>query len=152
MTIFRYLSLIPALIAVFGKFSFAQEMEPRAYSRAPVGTQTVIFTYGHQSGDVFTDSALPLTDVSIALNSFSVGYARTLGLAGRQTAEVCDLDDVRVRDGGRCLRFAGESHPEVAVAGKIRTEDLKRERSLQDSVADPINRTYAAFASTSCTS
>ena len=83
-TIFRYLLLIPALIALFGKAVRAQEMEPRAYSRAPVGTQTVILTYAHQSGDVFTDSALPLTDVSVSLNSFSLGYARTLGLAGRQ--------------------------------------------------------------------
>ena len=83
-TILRYLLLMAALIAVFGKTSFAQEIEPRTYSRAPIGTQTVIFTYGYQSGDVFTDAALPLSDVGVSLNSFSIGYARTLGLAGRQ--------------------------------------------------------------------
>src|SRR5215471_6761606 len=41
----------------------AQEMEPRAYSRAPVGTQFVLMTYGYQTGDVLTDASLPLKDV-----------------------------------------------------------------------------------------
>jgi hypothetical protein len=81
--IFRLLIL--ALIIIFRTFATAQEIEPRAYSRAPVGTQTVIVTYAHQSGDVFTDAALPLTDVSVSLNSPSFGYATTFGLAGRQT-------------------------------------------------------------------
>jgi hypothetical protein len=84
-TIFYYFLLMPVLIAVFGKAALAQEIEPRAYSRAPVGTQTVILTYAYQSGDVFTDSALPLSDVSVSLNSPSLGYAFTTGLAGRQT-------------------------------------------------------------------
>lgn len=76
---------MPLLIIVLGKAAAAQEIEPRAYSRAPVGTRTVIFTYAYQSGDVFTDSALPLSDVSVGLNSASFGYAATFGLAGRQT-------------------------------------------------------------------
>src|SRR5215204_650198 len=84
-TIFRHFLSMPILIVVLGCAARAQEVEPRAYSRAPVGTQTVIFTYAYQSGDVFTDAALPLSDVSVGLNSASLGYARTLGIAGRQT-------------------------------------------------------------------
>ena len=61
-------------------------MEPRAYSRAPVGTQFVLVTYAYQSGDVLTDSALPLRDVSIKLNSGSVAYGRTFGVGGRQSS------------------------------------------------------------------
>ena len=61
-----------------------QDMEPRAYSRAPVGTQSILFTYAYQSGDVLTDTALPLQDVSVQMNSASVGYARTFGLAKKQ--------------------------------------------------------------------
>jgi len=61
-------------------------MEPRAYSRAPVGTQFVLVTYAYQSGDVFTDSSLPLQDVSIKLSSASVGYGRTFGLKGHQAS------------------------------------------------------------------
>lgn len=61
-----------------------QDMEPRAYSRAPVGAQSVLLTYAYQSGDFLTDAALPLQDVSIHMNSASVGYARTFGLAKKQ--------------------------------------------------------------------
>lgn len=61
-------------------------MEPRAYSRAPVGTQFVLVTYAYQAGDVFTDSSLPLQDVSIKLSSMSVGYGRTFGLKGHQAS------------------------------------------------------------------
>ena len=59
-------------------------MEPRAYSRAPVGAQTIILSYGFQHGDIVTDSALPLDDVSVKLNSEILGYARTFGIFGRQ--------------------------------------------------------------------
>lgn len=62
-----------------------QEMEPRAYSPAPVGSQFVVFTYGYQSGDVLLDASLPLKDVSVKLNAASFGYGRTFSLAGRQT-------------------------------------------------------------------
>ena len=62
----------------------AQEMEPRAYSPAPIGAQFVLLTYGHQSGDVLLDSSLPLKDVSIKFNLVSIGYGRTFNLAGRQ--------------------------------------------------------------------
>ena len=59
-------------------------MEPRAYSRAPVGSQFIVFSYAHQTGDVLTDAALPLRDVNIDLNAGSFAYGRTFGIAGRQ--------------------------------------------------------------------
>ena len=62
----------------------AQEMEPGAYSRAPVGTNIVLVTYGYQTGDILTDSALPLRDVSIRFHSGTLAYSRTFGLFGRQ--------------------------------------------------------------------
>ncbi|HVI71846.1 MAG TPA: transporter, partial [Pyrinomonadaceae bacterium] len=61
-------------------------MEPRAYSPAPNGTQFVLLSYGHQSGDVLLDSSLPLEDVSVSLNAASFGYGRTFNLAGRQAS------------------------------------------------------------------
>ena len=75
------LALIASLVAAAAS---AQDMEPRAYSRAPVGTQTIVLTYGFQHGDILTDSALPLTDVSVKLNSGVVGYARTFGIFKKQ--------------------------------------------------------------------
>jgi Putative MetA-pathway of phenol degradation len=72
------------LSAALASTAAAQEMEPRAYSPAPVGTQFVVLSYGHQSGDVLLDSSLPLKDVSISFNAASVGYGRTFDLLGRQ--------------------------------------------------------------------
>jgi hypothetical protein len=77
------------LIQLFLTVAFAtpaagQEMEPRAYSPAPTGTQFVLLSYGYQSGDVLLDSSLPLKDVSIKFNAVSVGYGRTFNLMGRQ--------------------------------------------------------------------
>lgn len=72
------------LIAASRSLSDAQDMEPRTYSRAPVGTQTVIAAYSYQSGDVFTDAALPLSDVNIKINTEIIGYAATFGIAGKQ--------------------------------------------------------------------
>lgn len=76
--------LVVAATAFLAPDAVAQEMEARAYSRAPVGTNIVLFTYARQSGDVLFDAALPLTDVSVDINSCIVGYGRTFGLLGRQ--------------------------------------------------------------------
>ena len=72
------------LTAVIANTAAAQEMEPRAYSPTPIGTQFVIVGYAYQSGDVLLDASLPLQDVSVNLNAVSVGYGRAFDLAGRQ--------------------------------------------------------------------
>ena len=81
----RFSRLIQVFLgAVIANTATAQEMEPRAYSPAPTGTQFVLLSYGYQSGDVLLDSSLPLKDVSIKLNAASFGYGRTFDLLGRQ--------------------------------------------------------------------
>ena len=74
------------LIFSFSLVAWGQEMEPRAYSRAPIGTQYVVLSYVHQTGDVLLDSSLPLRDVKVKLNSGMLGYGRTFNLAGRQAS------------------------------------------------------------------
>ncbi len=59
-------------------------MERRAYSRAPVGSQFIVFSYAYQTGDILTDAALPLRDVSVDLSAGSFAYGRTFGIAGKQ--------------------------------------------------------------------
>ena len=81
---FRFLTGI-LLALIFGSVAvLAQEMEPRAYSPAPVGMQFVVVGYGYQSADVLLDSSLPLQDVSAKIHLGTFGYGRTFGLAGRQ--------------------------------------------------------------------
>jgi len=72
------------LFAILANTALGQEMEPRAYSPAPVGTQFVVASYGYQSGDVLFDASVPLRDVDIKLNAGSFGYGRTFSLFGRQ--------------------------------------------------------------------
>jgi len=61
----------------------AQELEPRAYSPNPTGANFVLLAYGHSAGDVVFDSSLPFRDVQARLNSTTLLYGRTFGLAGR---------------------------------------------------------------------
>lgn len=64
--------------------ALAQELEPRAYSSSPIGTNFVAVAVGNTRGDVLFDPSVPITDVKADLNLASAGYARTFGLAGRQ--------------------------------------------------------------------
>ena len=64
----------------------AQELEPRAYSPAPIGTNFMIAAYTHSSGGVLTDPSLPVNDVQAEIHTASLGYVRTFGLAGRSAS------------------------------------------------------------------
>jgi hypothetical protein len=61
-----------------------QELEPRSYSPAPVGTQFLVVGYGSQSGEVIADPSFGITDITAHIQSVSLGYGSTFGLAGRQ--------------------------------------------------------------------
>ncbi len=68
----------------------AQELEPRAYSPSPVGTNFLIANYTRSDGNVLTDTSLPITNVKAAIDTVALGYSRTLGLFG-QTASAAIL-------------------------------------------------------------
>jgi hypothetical protein len=61
-----------------------QELEPRAYSSSPLGTNFFVMALGRSSGSVLFDPSVPITDVSADVDTLTAGYARTFGLAGRQ--------------------------------------------------------------------
>lgn len=88
-------------------------MEPRAYSRAPVGSQFIVFSYSYQTGDVLTDAALPLTDVDVKLSAFSFGYGRTFGIAGRQANVIVLAPYIK----GRASGVVFENMQEVTRSG-----------------------------------
>src|SRR5262249_24798381 len=62
----------------------AQEMEPRAYSPSPVGTNFMAAVIGDTSGAILFDPSIPLTDVSASLRTAAIAYGRSFGLLGRQ--------------------------------------------------------------------
>jgi hypothetical protein len=71
------------LVALSSSPSLAQELAPRAYWPAPVGTNVLNVAYQYSSGDIVTDPSLPVTGVDSKLNFVQVGYQRTFSLFGR---------------------------------------------------------------------
>jgi hypothetical protein len=61
----------------------AQDLEPRAYSPAPVGTQFFVAAYSYSSGDLAFDSSVPLEDAQGRFSTAAVAYVRAFGLFGR---------------------------------------------------------------------
>jgi hypothetical protein len=61
----------------------AQDIEPRAYSNAPVGVNFLIAGYAYTSGGLSFDSALPVSDPDLSTSNAVVAYARVLDFRGK---------------------------------------------------------------------
>jgi hypothetical protein len=61
----------------------AQDIEPRAFSNAPVGVNFLIAGYAYTQGGVAFDSSLPVTNPQINTSSAVLAYARVLDLWGK---------------------------------------------------------------------
>jgi hypothetical protein len=60
----------------------AQDIEPRAFSNAPVGMNFLIAGYAFTQGGIAFDPALPVTDPDLDTSSAVLAYARVLDLWG----------------------------------------------------------------------
>jgi len=77
--------LLPYLwLMVLSRVAMAQQLEPRAYSPSPVGTNFVVVGFGEINGSVLFDPTLPITDVTADLHTPLVGLGRTFGMFGQQ--------------------------------------------------------------------
>ena len=61
----------------------AQELNPRAYVIAPVGTNAVNLGYSHLEGHPDLAGAAPITDAEATIDLAALGYYRSFGLLGR---------------------------------------------------------------------
>src|SRR5512143_874180 len=61
----------------------AQDLDPRAYSNAPLGTNIAAIVYSRLWGDVLLDPSLPVEDANAAFDIYAVGYFRSINLFGR---------------------------------------------------------------------
>ena len=61
----------------------AQELDPRAYSNAPVGLNFLITGYVHSEGAVVVDPTIPLTNANIRIHNGVFAYARSFEAWGR---------------------------------------------------------------------
>ena len=78
----REIVLVLGLIGSAGP-AFAQDMEPRAYSRVPVGMNFAVAAYAYSEGGLATDPAVPLEDAELTIHSAILAYARSFGLFGK---------------------------------------------------------------------
>ncbi|HEY2431416.1 MAG TPA: transporter [Vicinamibacterales bacterium] len=74
--------LILLLAALCAMRASAQELEPRAYSSSPIGTNFLLVGVGRSSGDVVFDPTVPITDVHADINAATLGAGRTFSLVG----------------------------------------------------------------------
>jgi hypothetical protein len=61
----------------------AQDIEPRAYSNAPVGVNFIMVGYAYTKGGLSFDPALPVTNASIETKGVVLTYTRAVDLWGK---------------------------------------------------------------------
>jgi hypothetical protein len=91
----------------------AQELEPRAYSAAPVGLNFLVVVTGRSTGGVVVDPSLPVEDVDASVNSLALGAGRTMNVFGRTALLVAVLPYAWADVSGR----VGEAAREVTRSG-----------------------------------
>jgi hypothetical protein len=70
-------------IAVLAFRAGAQDIEPRAYSNAPIGVNFLVAGYAYTRGGLAFDSSVPITNPDLSTSSAVVGFATVLDLWGK---------------------------------------------------------------------
>lgn len=63
--------------------AYAQTLEPRSYTNAPVGMNFLLLGYQNSSGALLFDPAVPITDANVNIDMGLLAYVRTMDIAGR---------------------------------------------------------------------
>lgn len=80
-------ALVAGAAAATMSSAAAQDIEPRAYSNAPIGVNFLIGAYVYTRGGIAFDSSLPIVDPELTTSSAVAAYARVIEIAG-QSARV----------------------------------------------------------------
>ena len=97
----------------------AQDLEPRAYSISPTGTNIVVVAYSRASGDLSFDPTLPIEDGHATLHGTVLAYFRSLDVLGRSANVTLTLPymwgDAQGRVGSAFLRARRSGLRDAAV-------------------------------------
>ena len=74
---------LPACLSVPMPLAHAQDIEPRAYSNAPVGVNFLIGGYAYSRGGLPFDPSLPIKDAHLQTSNAVLAYARSLDWWGK---------------------------------------------------------------------
>ena len=80
-----------ALCAAWVLSASAQELSPRTFWPAPVGTKVVVAGYQFAEGDVLMDPSVPLYGVDSEIHTGILGYLQTFSLWGRSSNVLVEL-------------------------------------------------------------
>jgi hypothetical protein len=75
--------LVCALLLCGVKTVRAQQLEPRAYSLSPAGTNFLGMAYFYSSGGAVLDPSVPIENIRARVHTAAPFYGRTFGLFGR---------------------------------------------------------------------
>ncbi len=76
-------ALVACVLAGVASPARGQDIEPRAYSNAPVGVNFLIAGYAYTRGGLALDPALPITNANLNTSNGLLAYARVLDLWGK---------------------------------------------------------------------
>jgi hypothetical protein len=81
----RFCCLIASHALLCGSIR-AQELTPRAYWPAPVGTDVLVLAWQQNTGDVVVDPSLPISGVDSHIEYAQIGYQRSVDMFGRSAS------------------------------------------------------------------
>jgi hypothetical protein len=114
-----------AVAAALPAGASAQDLEPRAYSAAPVGANFLGALYLHSTGGVGLDPGLPVMNPQVTVESAAAYYSRTFDLLGRQASAALLLPyawadaQASVLDQQRAAQRSGPGDPRFRIAANI---------------------------------
>jgi hypothetical protein len=78
----RFAAIVLGLL-LLGASASAQDLDPRAYAKVPVGFTFAVAGFGYSRGGVVTDPTLPVQNVRADVETPSLGVGHSFGLFGR---------------------------------------------------------------------
>jgi hypothetical protein len=79
------------VFAAFSPGAAAQDLTPRAYVIAPVGSNALVLQYSRLDGGIQLDGALPISGATAKSDLAAIGYFRVFDLFGRTTSVTVNL-------------------------------------------------------------
>lgn len=83
MKSYRYPLVLVLVVTLLSNFVQAQEIEPRAYTNAPIGVNFLVAGIGYSEGGISFDPAVRLTNANIKTDLAALAYARVLDIGGQ---------------------------------------------------------------------
>jgi hypothetical protein len=102
-----------AVVVAAAQATGAQELEPRAYSPVPIGTNFLLAGFQHTTGRVATDPSLPISNLRAAIGADLLAYSRSFALAGQTASAAALLPYLR----GQFSGDVGDESREVSRSG-----------------------------------